>query len=48
MILITGATGAVGRPLIAALISAGSDVRAITRDPATSGLPPAVEIVRSR
>lgn len=46
MFLITGATGAVGRPLIAALVSAGAPVRAITRDPATAGLPPAVEIVQ--
>ncbi|WP_329494350.1 NAD(P)H-binding protein [Kitasatospora herbaricolor] len=43
MILITGATGPVGRPLTAALHSRGAAVRAVTRAPATAGLPAGVE-----
>jgi uncharacterized protein YbjT (DUF2867 family) len=45
MILITGATGAVGRPLVAALRERGTPVRALTRDPARAGLPSDVEVV---
>ncbi len=33
-ILVTGATGHVGRPLIDALLAEGAGVRALTRDPA--------------
>ena len=33
MILVTGATGTVGRPLADALVGAGADVRAVSRDP---------------
>ncbi|GAA2403633.1 NAD(P)H-binding protein [Actinomadura vinacea] len=47
MILITGATGAVGRPLVHELARAGHKVRALTRTPATAGLPPEVEVART-
>lgn len=45
MILVTGATGLVGRPLVGLLVSAGADVRAVTRDPRRAGRPAGVEIV---
>lgn len=45
MILITGATGAVGRPLVAALLERGVAVRALTRDPGGAGFPAGVDIV---
>ncbi|MCO6003574.1 NAD(P)H-binding protein [Actinoallomurus purpureus] len=45
MILVTGATGTIGRPLIDLLAEEGAKVRAVTRDPGTSGLPEAVETV---
>lgn len=44
-ILVTGATGAVGRPVVAQLVAAGASVRAVSRTPATAGLPEAVEVV---
>jgi uncharacterized protein YbjT (DUF2867 family) len=43
-ILITGATGNVGRPLVAALINEGARVRALTRNPATADLPAGAEV----
>ena len=43
MILITGATGNIGRPLTELLVEAGAQVRAITRDPSGAGLPAGVE-----
>ena len=43
-ILVTGATGNVGRPLIDALLAEGARVRALTRDPAAARLPPQVEV----
>jgi uncharacterized protein YbjT (DUF2867 family) len=43
-ILVTGAAGNVGRPLIDALLAEGARVRALTRDPAAAGLPPQVEV----
>ena len=43
-ILVTGATGNVGRPLIAGLLAKGARVRALTRNPAKAGLPPQVEV----
>lgn len=46
-IVVTGATGNVGRPLIAALVDAGAEVRAVTRAPGTAGLPANVELVGS-
>jgi uncharacterized protein YbjT (DUF2867 family) len=42
-ILVTAATGHVGRPLIDALLAEGARVRALTRDPAAAGLPPQAE-----
>lgn len=44
-ILVTGATGQVGRHLVAQLDDAGHAVRALTRDPARSDLPKGVETV---
>ncbi|KHO21529.1 NAD(P)H-binding protein [Mycolicibacterium setense] len=46
-ILVTGATGNVGRPLVTELVRAGAPVRAVTRSPETAGFPPGVEQVRS-
>jgi uncharacterized protein YbjT (DUF2867 family) len=43
-ILVTGATGNVGRPLIASLLADGARVRALTRDPAAASLPPEVDV----
>ncbi|NBE55053.1 NAD(P)H-binding protein [Streptomyces boluensis] len=45
MILVTGATGNVGRNLVRELLDAGEKVRAVTRNPAASGLPDDVEAV---
>ena len=44
-VLVTGATGRVGRVVIAQLLDAGVPVRALTRRPAAAGLPAAVEVV---
>lgn len=44
--LVTGATGTVGRQVVAELLRRGQPVRALTRDPATAGLPEGVEVVR--
>ncbi|MGA5544074.1 NAD(P)H-binding protein [Mycobacterium sp. NPDC051198] len=46
-ILVTGATGNVGRPLVTELVRAGAQVRAVTRDPQTAAFPPGVELVPS-
>ncbi|MFD7229151.1 NAD(P)H-binding protein [Streptomyces sp. NPDC059881] len=43
-ILITGATGSVGRHVVDLLVAAGAPVRALTRTPAAAQLPPAVEV----
>ncbi|GGJ96627.1 nucleotide-diphosphate-sugar epimerase [Pilimelia anulata] len=43
-ILVTGATGNVGRPLVELLLAAGQQVRALTRNPARAGLPAGVEV----
>ncbi|GAA0801357.1 NAD(P)H-binding protein [Spirilliplanes yamanashiensis] len=44
-VLVTGATGSVGRLVVDALLAAGAtDVRALTTDPARAALPPTVEI----
>ena len=37
--LITGATGPIGRSLVAQLLDAGADVRVTTRDPAKAAFP---------
>ena len=47
MILITGATGNVGRPLVAQLLARGAKVRAISRHPNTAGLPGGAEVVEA-
>jgi uncharacterized protein YbjT (DUF2867 family) len=44
-VLVTGATGRVGQLVVAQLLDAGVPVRALTRRPATAGLPAAVEVV---
>ena len=44
-VLVTGATGRVGRLVVDQLLAAGVSVRALTRRPADAGLPPAVEVV---
>lgn len=41
----TGATGRIGRLVVAELLDAGVPVRAFTRQPAKAGLPAAVEVV---
>jgi uncharacterized protein YbjT (DUF2867 family) len=45
-VLVTGATGTVGRHLVTELLAAGQDVRAGSRDPAGAGLPPGAVPVR--
>ncbi|MEU6645714.1 NAD(P)H-binding protein [Saccharomonospora sp. NPDC046836] len=44
-VLVTGATGTVGRPLVNQLASAGVSVRALTRNPVKASLPDGVEVV---
>lgn len=44
-IVVTGATGNVGRPLVSQLAAAGARVRAVTRTPKTAGFPDGVEAV---
>ncbi len=43
--LVTGATGTVGRQVVAALLEMGHEVRALTRNPAKASLPAGVEVV---
>lgn len=45
MLLVTGATGTIGRPLIDLLTNQGAEVRALTRNPRAAGLPAGVEVV---
>ncbi|HEX7323655.1 MAG TPA: NAD(P)H-binding protein [Mycobacterium sp.] len=47
IIVVTGATGNVGRPLVTELAAAGARVRAVTRNPDTAAFPPRVEVVPS-
>ncbi len=44
-ILVTGATGNVGRPLVEQLLAAGHRVRALTRNPQKANLPADAEVV---
>jgi uncharacterized protein YbjT (DUF2867 family) len=44
-VLVTGATGRVGRAVVAELLRAGVPVRALTRRPVTADLPATVEVV---
>jgi uncharacterized protein YbjT (DUF2867 family) len=46
VILVTGATGNVGRGLVAALAARGESVRAVVRDPARVEVPAAAELVQ--
>ena len=46
-IVVTGATGNVGRPLVCELAAAGARVRAVTRSPEAAGFPAGVETVSS-
>lgn len=45
MILVTGATGSVGRHVVDGLLKEGQMIRALTRNPAGAQLPAAVEVV---
>jgi uncharacterized protein YbjT (DUF2867 family) len=45
MILVTGAAGTVGRQVVIQLAARGQHVRAVTRDPASAGLPAGVAVV---
>jgi uncharacterized protein YbjT (DUF2867 family) len=46
-IVVTGATGNVGRPLVTELVRAGAHVRAVSRHPDRAGFPSGVEILAS-
>jgi uncharacterized protein YbjT (DUF2867 family) len=45
MILVTGASGNIGRELVNVLLDDGAKVRAVTRNPPAAGLPADVEVV---
>lgn len=45
-VLVTGATGQVGRHVVAQLVAAGQRVRAMTRNPGAARLHPGAEVVR--
>lgn len=45
VVLVTGATGRVGRLVVDALLRAGANVRALTRNPEQAALPDGVEVV---
>lgn len=45
-ILVTGATGTVGRNVVDQLLARGADVRALVRDPAKADLPSGVAVVK--
>lgn len=44
--LVTGATGKVGRHVVHGLLEAGATVRALSRDPDRTDLPPEVRVLR--
>src|SRR5262245_1962528 len=45
-ILVIGATGNIGRQVVSQLASTGAQVRAMTRKPDATGLPPQIEVMR--
>jgi uncharacterized protein YbjT (DUF2867 family) len=45
-ILVTGATGAIGRHVVDQLAQAGAQVRALTRNPSAANLPDSVEVIQ--
>ena len=45
-ILVIGGTGTVGRQVVSQLLARGASIRALARSPATTGLPPQVDVVR--
>src|SRR6478735_3594920 len=45
-ILVTGATGTIGRNVVDQLVKRGADVRALARDPAKANLPAGVTVVQ--
>src|SRR6266700_3688651 len=47
MILVTGATGNIGREVVNLLLSSGKQVVAVTRNPAAASLPDGVHVVES-
>ncbi|GAA2329380.1 NAD(P)H-binding protein [Streptomyces cuspidosporus] len=47
MIVVTGATGKVGRYVVDELVAAGAEVRALTRDPGAARLPEGVRVART-
>ncbi|GHH78605.1 nucleotide-diphosphate-sugar epimerase [Streptomyces sulfonofaciens] len=47
MIVVTGATGNIGRGLVDRLLAEGASVRALSRDPGAADLPDAVDAVRA-
>ncbi|GGR68218.1 NAD(P)H-binding protein [Streptomyces roseolus] len=47
MIVVTGATGNIGRPLVAALAEAGEEVVAVSRNAQPAGLPDGVRVVQA-
>ena len=47
LILVTGATGEIGRELIPQLVVAGQQVRALVRDPGRADFDSVVEVVRA-
>jgi uncharacterized protein YbjT (DUF2867 family) len=47
MIMVTGGTGNVGRPLVTQLLDRGAKVRAISRHLNTAGLPSGAEVVEA-
>ncbi|WP_231618887.1 NAD(P)H-binding protein [Nonomuraea sp. SBT364] len=47
MILVTGATGLIGRSIVELLVAEGVKVRAVSRDPGNAGLPEGVEVTGS-
>ncbi|MQA83382.1 MAG: NAD(P)H-binding protein [Streptosporangiales bacterium] len=46
VILVTGATGNVGRHVVSQLLGSGTAVRALSRAPDSAGLPAGVDVVR--